>query len=150
MAILKMKRLRLMLVRSQKEELLKELARLGCVQVSEISEEVQEQESEGLVRREGSELSKLKTQQGTLERAVELLKRYTSVQPNPATETAKVISSFGLTRIEAFNSAGDRVYDAPHTGLTATLDVSRWPAGTYILRLHTPAGTVGKKLIVRR
>jgi len=80
----------------------------------------------------------------------ELLKRYTSVQPNPATETAKVISSFGLTRIEAFNSAGDRVYDAPHTGLTATLDVSRWPAGTYILRLHTPAGTVGKKLIVRR
>ena len=80
----------------------------------------------------------------------ELLKRYTSVQPNPATETAKVISSFGLTCIEAFNSAGDRVYDAPHTGLTATLDVSRWPAGTYILRLHTPAGTVGKKLIVRR
>ena len=78
-----------------------------------------------------------------------LLKRYTSVQPNPATETAKVISSFGLTRIEAFNGAGDRVYDAPHTGLTATLDVSRWPAGTYILRLHTPAGTVGKKLIVR-
>ena len=72
------------------------------------------------------------------------------VQPNPATETAKVASSFGLTRIEAFNSAGDRVYDAPHTGLTATLDVSRWPAGTYILRLHTPAGTVGKKLIVRR
>ena len=81
--------------------------------------------------------------------SVELLKRYTSVQPNPATETAKVISSFGLTRIEAFNSAGDRVYDAPHTGLTATLDVSRWPAGTYILRLHTPAGTVGKKILVR-
>ena len=76
MAILKMKRLRLMLVRSQKEELLKELARLGCVQVSEISEEVQEQESEGLVRREGSELSKLKSQQATLERAVELLKLY--------------------------------------------------------------------------
>ena len=76
MAILKMKRLRLMLVRSQKEELLKELARLGCVQVSELSKEVQEQESEGLVRREGSELGKLKTQQAALERAVELLKLY--------------------------------------------------------------------------
>ena len=44
MAIVKMKRLRLMLVRSQKEELLRELTRLGCVQVSEL-EELQEQES---------------------------------------------------------------------------------------------------------
>ena len=50
----------------------------------------------------------------------------------------------------AIKELGREVGDTPHTGLTATLDVSRWPAGTYILRLHTPAGTVGKKLIVRR
>ena len=55
MAILKMKRLRLMLVRSQKEELLRELAKLGCVQVTEIQEELQEQENQGLVHRESSE-----------------------------------------------------------------------------------------------
>ena len=45
MAILQMKRLRLMLVRSQKEELLRELTRLGCVQLVEQEEELQEQES---------------------------------------------------------------------------------------------------------
>ena len=73
----------------------------------------------------------------------------TVLQPNPATETAKVISSFGLTRIEAFNTAGDRIYDAPHTGYSATLDVSRWPSGTYIIRLHTPVGTVPKRLVVQ-
>ena len=82
-------------------------------------------------------------------RQTEMLQQYTTVQPNPATETAKVISSFGLTRIEAFNTAGDRIYDAPHTGYSATLDVSRWPSGTYIIRLHTPVGTVPKRLVVQ-
>ena len=70
MAIEKMKRLRLMLVRSQKEELLRELTRLGCVQVSEMEEELQEQESQGLVRRESSELTALKTRHAALERAL--------------------------------------------------------------------------------
>ena len=58
-----------------------------------------------------------------------------------------------MTESEAIAAAikelGREVGDTPHTGLTATLDVSRWPAGTYILRLHTPAGTVGKKILVR-
>ncbi len=76
MAILQMKRLRLMLVRSQKEELLRELARLGCVQVTELGEELQEQESRGLVSPESSALSALKTRQAVLDRAVELLNRY--------------------------------------------------------------------------
>ena len=70
MAIVKMKRLRLMLVRSQKEELLRELTRLGCVQVSEM-EELQEQESQGLVHRESSEQTALKTRHAALERALE-------------------------------------------------------------------------------
>ena len=73
MAILQMKRLRLMLVRSQKEELLRELTRLGCVQLVEQEEELQEQESQGMVHRESSDLMTLKTRQAALERAVELL-----------------------------------------------------------------------------
>ena len=76
MAILQMKRLRLMLVRSQKEELLRELTRLGCVQLVEQEEELQEQESQGMVHRESSDLMTLKTRQAALERAVELLGRY--------------------------------------------------------------------------
>ena len=118
MAILKMKRLRLMLVRSQKEELLKELARLGCVQVSEISQEVQEQESEGLVRREGSELSKLKTQQAALERAVELLKRYAPektplLSAKPEVEGGVLLAEEGLDEAlelaAAVNEREDRI-----------------------------------------
>ena len=45
MAILKMKRLRLMIARSQKDELLRALIRLGCVQFSELEDEVQSLEN---------------------------------------------------------------------------------------------------------
>ena len=82
----------------------------------------------------------------------ELLHRLTAVTPNPATGRAKVVSSFGLTLVEAFNAAGEKVHELrlPDAPLTATLDVSRWPTGTYILRLHTPQGVAAKKLVVSR
>ena len=72
MAILKMKRLRLMIARSQKDALLRELIRLGCVQFSELESEVQELES---LHREDSETMALKTQHSSLQRAVEILGR---------------------------------------------------------------------------
>ncbi len=76
--------------------------------------------------------------------------RLVGVMPNPATETAKVVSSFGVTMVEAFNMAGEKVHTLrlPDTPLTATLDVRRWPSGTYLLRIHTPQGTAVKKLVV--
>ena len=82
----------------------------------------------------------------------DMLRRYTAVTPNPATGRAKVVSSFGLTMVEAFNAAGEKVHELrlPDAPLTATLDVSRWPTGTYILRLHTPQGVAAKKLVVSR
>ncbi len=76
MAILKMKRLRLMVARSQKEELLRELQRLGCVELTENSQALQETEEQGLTRRESSGLMALKAQQGTLEHAMALLDKY--------------------------------------------------------------------------
>ena len=81
----------------------------------------------------------------------DMLRRYTAVTPNPVTGRAKVVSSFGLTMVEAFNAAGEKVHELrlPDTPLTVTLDVSRWPTGTYILRLHTPQGVATKKLIVK-
>ena len=79
----------------------------------------------------------------------DMLNRYVSVQPNPASEGATVLSSFGLTRIEAYDPNGHRVADLPASGLQATLDVASWPAATYLLRITTPMGTVTKKLIVR-
>ena len=76
MAILKMKRLRLMAVRSRKKELLRELTKLGCVEFSEIGEEMQDS---GL-RRENSELMAVRNRQSSLEHAIALLDRYAPVK----------------------------------------------------------------------
>ena len=35
-------------------------------------------------------------------------------------------------------------------GLSTTLDVSQWPSGMYIIIIRTPAGTVTKKLAVKK
>ena len=80
-----------------------------------------------------------------------LLQRLTGVMPNPAAETAKVVSSFGMTLVEVYNLAGEKVHTLrlPDAPLTATLDVGRWPSGAYILRIHTPQGIAVKKLAVR-
>ena len=79
---------------------------------------------------------------------VDLVSRYTTVQPNPAKDKVKVLSSFGLTQIEAFDTKGTLVHSQRAEGLKATLDVRAWPEGTYLLRVTTPAGTVTKKLLV--
>ena len=80
----------------------------------------------------------------------QLAERYTGLSPNPAAGTARVVSSFGLTRVEAYNAAGNKVYDRPAAGYSATIDVGRWPAGVYILHIHTPMGATMKKLTVTR
>ena len=80
MAILKMKRLRLMLVRSRKEELLRELAKLGCVEFAELESVLEEDGLSDQVRRESSELMALRSKQAALEHAVELLDQYAPVK----------------------------------------------------------------------
>ena len=81
-----------------------------------------------------------------------LLSRLTGVQPNPAAETVRVLSGCGMTMVEAFSLSGDRIATLrlPEATMTATIDVSRWPAGTYLLRIRTPMGTALKKLTVTR
>ena len=79
--------------------------------------------------------------------APEVLDRYVALQPNPATDRVTVISSFGLTRIEVRDAAGRKLHDAPASGFSANLDLSRFPSGTLILTIHTPAGPATKKLL---
>ena len=73
MAILKMKRLRLMIARSQKDELLRALIRLGCVQFSELEDELQAAES---LRRAESDTLSIRSDLAALLRAVDLLGKY--------------------------------------------------------------------------
>ena len=73
MAILKMKRLRLMIARSQKDELLRALIRLGCVQFSELEDELPAAEN---LRRAESDTLSIRSDLAALLRAVELLGKY--------------------------------------------------------------------------
>ena len=90
MAIVKMKKLRLMAIRSDKDQLLRELESFGCVEFSELSDELAD---EGLVR-ESSDLLTLRNNQNTILNAIGLLDRYApekkpllSAKPQVETET---------------------------------------------------------------
>ncbi len=76
MAILKMKKLRLLAVRDRKEELLRELIRHGCVEFSEMEGELRDTELEGILHRESADLATLRSRQASLVHAIELLDRY--------------------------------------------------------------------------
>ncbi len=75
MSIQKMKKLRLVAIRSKKEELLRELIRLGCVEFSEQDYAGSEQ-----VVRESSQLMSLKSQRTALVGAVNILGKYAPVK----------------------------------------------------------------------
>ena len=74
MAIVKMKKLKLMVANSQREKLLHELMLLGCVEISEPSEALQGEEF--LSRAEAPELIRLRTEHATLESALAVLEKY--------------------------------------------------------------------------
>ncbi|MBQ3482138.1 MAG: V-type ATP synthase subunit I [Oscillospiraceae bacterium] len=107
MAILKMKRLRLMIARSQKDELLRALIRLGCVQFSELEDGVQSLES---LRRAESETLSIKSDHAALLRAVELLGKYAPekkpmLAAMPEVEGDTLLGSEGLE--QALSLAGE-------------------------------------------
>ncbi|MBQ3371543.1 MAG: V-type ATP synthase subunit I [Oscillospiraceae bacterium] len=71
-----MKRLTLAVIRSQKEALLKELIRHGCLEVAEIDGLVKESEIASLVKSEDSDLMKYKQAYASLQHGIDLLNRY--------------------------------------------------------------------------
>lgn len=79
----------------------------------------------------------------------DLVSRYTNVMPNPASNTVRILSSFGINAIEAFDAAGRCVFRTETHGLAGTLDVAAWPRGTYLLHITTNSGTAVKKLILQ-
>ena len=107
MAILKMKRLRLMIARSQKDDLLRALIRLGCVQFSELEDEVRSLES---LHRAESDVMKLKSDHASLLRAVDLLGKYAPekkplLSAMPEVEGEELLGAEGLD--EMLSLAGE-------------------------------------------
>ena len=75
MAIVKMKKLKLMVTSSQREELLRELMLLGCVEVSQ-PQQREESENDFLSRVDVPDLVRLRTMQNVLSGSISVLKKY--------------------------------------------------------------------------
>ena len=88
--ILKMKKLYLMAVRSKKDALLRELVHHGCVEFSEIEDEVAASEFADVLHREDSKLMTLKTRQASLTHAIALLDRYAPAKTKLLSSPAEV------------------------------------------------------------
>ena len=99
MAIVKMKKLRLIAPRDRKDELLKELARLGCLEISEPSGELQGEELAPLLRRENSALAEHKARQTALLNALAVLDRQ-------APEKKPLLSAKPLAEADALLGGG--------------------------------------------
>lgn len=76
MAIEKMKRLRLVAVKSEREALLRELMLLGCVQISEPNETEKEPEEEIMFYQETAGLTECRTQHDRLLGALQILDKH--------------------------------------------------------------------------
>lgn len=76
MAIVKMKKIMLFAVRSQKDSLLNDLMHLGCVELTEHDILLRDTPAESLVSHETSESDKLRTQQSSLTHSLELINQY--------------------------------------------------------------------------
>ena len=73
------------------------------------------------------------------------------ISPNPATKQVQVTSNFNLTQINVYDEQGRLIkeFNIQHPSSIINLDISALPAGTYLLRITTPAGPTTKKLLIQ-
>ena len=101
MAILQMKRLTLAVTRDHKDALMKELIRHGCVEVSEIGDEISASEISSLVKSENSDIQRYRQGYATLLHGVELLDRYVPkrtkmLAPKPEVDSDALLDETGM------------------------------------------------------
>mgnify|MGYP001132076128 CR=1 FL=1 len=101
MAIEKMKKLRLLAVRDQKKVLLRKLMLLGCIEVSEPELSELSPELRQHLAKEGSDVTKCRTDFATLVQAVELLDKYAPqksklLSAKPETEVGTILDDSTL------------------------------------------------------
>ncbi|MBR1775012.1 MAG: T9SS type A sorting domain-containing protein [Bacteroidales bacterium] len=74
---------------------------------------------------------------------------YTFVFPNPASDNITVQCSFRINAIEIFNEQGQKTEELHPNGYNATIDVSKYIKGNYILKIKTQSGSCSKKIVVQ-
>ena len=80
MAIVKMKKLRVMAMAGQKEELLRQLLRLGCVEISEPDSKLADPKWAALLRRGNSQLVNTKSEIADVDTALAAIKKYAQLK----------------------------------------------------------------------
>lgn len=78
------------------------------------------------------------------------LAQFSSVLPNPASDAARVVSGYGLQRVEVYSTNGILVYSEPADGLEHAIDLKGWAAGNYVVLIETIAGRTAKRLTVTK
>jgi hypothetical protein len=68
--------------------------------------------------------------------------------PNPANDIVTVNGSFGKGIILLINSTGQTVLSANVNAPPLKLDVSRLPAGLYVLRFVSASAIINRKLLI--
>ena len=118
MAIVKMKRLTLAVMRSKKQELLEKLIQRGCVEFSEIGSEISGSEIEELVKTESSGLTGFKAEYQSVVNALHILsaavpEKTPLLSAKPVIEGAALIDGTGLEEAVALareiEKADDRI-----------------------------------------
>ena len=80
MAIVKMKKLQLMVVRQQKDELLRDLTLLGCVEVTDPDAFFEDEEAASCLHHESGNLVEARSDQTRLVNGLKLLDKYAPVK----------------------------------------------------------------------
>ncbi len=75
--------------------------------------------------------------------------RASRLQPNPASGSVRVESSYRIAEVELFSLDGRSLQRRAVDATGTTLDISQLPSGTYIVRIATTSGTAYKKLVVK-
>ena len=71
------------------------------------------------------------------------------IYPNPTSEKVN-IECEGMTHVSVFNTIGQLVYDADVNADRLSIDMTPFPAGSYMVRITTSSGTYAKHLNVIR
>jgi len=69
--------------------------------------------------------------------------------PNPATELVNVSSPVEITRIHVLNNKGQLVLDEEVNNMEYQINVSKYEAGIYFIKLETSEGTILRKVAVK-
>ncbi|MCQ2295717.1 MAG: T9SS type A sorting domain-containing protein, partial [Bacteroidales bacterium] len=69
------------------------------------------------------------------------------MMPNPAQGKVTVLSSYRISRVEAYSLTGQQYLRQQPQSISTSFDVSAWPQGVYLVTISTEGGSLTRKLV---